>query len=101
MILEINEKINNTVKMLTEGLQIWIDFDKPDAVRGRGDIRYEIYLSNFVNGKHLNKNQRTMIQPFQLSEGQKFDFEDLKNFFISQNPQFEEFRVEVKPDWIP
>lgn len=97
----IRENINSPISIDDNGLEIYIDFNKPDAEKGRGDLRYSAYFQNKVEGQVLDtKNQRILIQPFQLAEGQKFDFDDLKNFFLSQNDYLLPYLVDTKFDWV-
>lgn len=97
----ITDNIDSPISISDEGLQIYIDFDKPDVEKGRGNYRYPIYFQNVVNGEVLDtKAARVIFQPISVNNDDKFNFTSLEALFRANNQFLRNYLVDTPFDWI-
>ena len=97
----ITQNINNSISIDDAGLQIFVDFDKPDVKKGRGDYRYNVYFQNVVDGAVLDtRQQRILIQPISINNDDKFNFASLEALFKANNQFLRNYLVDTKFEWI-
>lgn len=96
----ITEEINSPISIDDTGLEIWVDFAKPDLEEGRGDYRYNVYFQNVINGEVIDtKAQRVLFQPV-TNDNAQVNYRSLEARFTADKQFLRPYLVDEKFDWI-